>query len=180
MIDETGAHLEPPLRQTWAPQGQTPVVKAWRRPEKISAIGALTVSPRRGKLGLYWDVQRDAYRVDDFVRFVRDLRRQLGTKLLVVWDNLRGHHAAEKRFRGQGVVFRHLPPYAPDLDPVEPVWGHTKGNALANWAPEDTDELEDAVHNHLADLNHAPQLLKGFFAAAGLRLMKPLRSKGSG
>jgi transposase len=127
---------------------------------------------------LYWEVQRNAYRTADLVRFVRDLRRQLGTKLLIVWDNLRGHHAAAKRFRGKGVLFRYLPPYAPDLCPVEAVWGHTKGTALANWAPEDTDELEDAVHDHLADLNHSPTLLQSFFAAAGLRLQKPLRNKG--
>lgn len=180
MIDETGAHLEPPLRQTWAPQGETPVVKAWRRPEKISAVAALTISPRRGRLGLYWEVQRDAYRTGDFVRFVRALRRQLGAKLLVVWDNLRGHHAAQRRCRGRGVVFEYLPPYAPDLCAVEPVWGHTKGNALANWAPEDTDELENAVHDHLADLNHTPPLLRSFFAAAGLQLMRPLKDKGRG
>jgi len=102
------------------------------------------------------------------------------TSGLVVWDNLRGHHSAERHFLSQGVVFDYLPPDALDLCPVEPVWGHTKGNALANWAPGDTDELENTVHDHLAGLNHTPPLLRSFFAVAGLQLRKPLKNKGRG
>jgi hypothetical protein len=45
--------LTPTVRRTYAPRGETPILKSWDRHDRISAIGALTVSPKRQRLGLF-------------------------------------------------------------------------------------------------------------------------------
>src|SRR5690606_27272177 len=44
-IDETGFRLQPVNRRTWAPCGETPVQRAWDRYDRLSVIGAITISP---------------------------------------------------------------------------------------------------------------------------------------
>lgn len=50
-LDETGFLLLPPVRKTWAPRGQTPVLRHWTCRDKLSAITALTVSQHRPRDG---------------------------------------------------------------------------------------------------------------------------------
>ena len=55
LIDESGFLLSPLVRRTLAPRGQTPVLKTWGgHRERVSATAALTISPRRRRLGLYF------------------------------------------------------------------------------------------------------------------------------
>ena len=63
-----------------------------------------------------------------------------------------------------------LPPYAPDLDPVEEVWNHTKCVDLANFVPDDLDELHEAVIDSLEQQAASPLLKKACFDFAGLRI----------
>lgn len=62
----------------------------------------------------------------------------------------------------------YLPAYAPELNPVEGVWGHTKSNALGNYEALTVCDLEETVDQALADLHHTPQLLQSFIHGAQL------------
>jgi transposase len=62
-----------------------------------------------------------------------------------------------------------LPPYAPDLNPVEHVWGHTKHGDLANFAPADIEVLQEAVLTSFVRKRGNQRLLRSFFRAAGLK-----------
>ena len=53
-LDETGFMLQPLNRRTWAPRGETPVQYAWDRRDRLSVIGALTLSPVRQRIGFYF------------------------------------------------------------------------------------------------------------------------------
>jgi hypothetical protein len=56
--------LQPTVRRTWAPRGETPISHAWDRHDRLSVLSALTVSPgargrrrrRRRRVGLLFDV----------------------------------------------------------------------------------------------------------------------------
>jgi transposase len=61
-----------------------------------------------------------------------------------------------------------LPPYAPDLNPAEQVWNHTKYADLANVIPEDVADLEEAVGDSIAAQHRHPLLLGPYFRFAGL------------
>lgn len=53
-VDESGFMMIPPVRRTWAPVGDTPIVRHYYRRDRISVIGGLSVSPERRRLGFYF------------------------------------------------------------------------------------------------------------------------------
>jgi transposase len=65
-------------------------------------------------------------------------------------------------------VYR-LPPYAHELNPVEPVWSHLK-RSLANLAKHNISQLTALVKTRLKRMQYRPGLLDGFLAGTGLDL----------
>jgi transposase len=171
-LDETGFLLQPTRRRTWAPRGQTPVQHAWDRHDRLSAISALSVSPRRHRLGLHFHLQRRNVHAEDLAPFLCKLHRQLARRIILVWDRSRPHRKAATtllaKFRWLRVEW--LPAYAPDLDPCEECWNHAKYSDLANFIPADLAELQQAVAASLGRQRSKPALLRSFFGYAGLGL----------
>ena len=62
-----------------------------------------------------------------------------------------------------------LPPYAHELNPVEPVWSHLK-RSLANLAKRNLPQLTALVKTRLRRMQYRPALLEGFLASTGLDL----------
>jgi transposase len=62
-----------------------------------------------------------------------------------------------------------LPPYAHELNPVEPVWSHLK-RSLANLAKRNLPQLTALVKTRLRRMLYRPALLAGFLASTGLDL----------
>lgn len=168
-MDESGFMLQPVVRRTWAPQGQTPVQYSWDRHDRLSAISALTASPVRRRLGLYFRLQEENFRGEAAAEFLVQVRRALGRPLLVVWDRWSVHRKAARLLAprlGEGIDFEWLPPYAPELNPTEQVWTHTKYADLANFIPEDVGHLRLEVAASITDQRSTPSLLRSFFAHA--------------
>lgn len=173
LVDESGFLLQPLVRRTWAPAGQTPVLEAWDRRDRISAIAALALSPKRRRVRLFFRLLDHNARAEDFVAFLNDLRLDLGRKLHVVWDNLGAHRKAENFFAAidcRWVQFHRLPPYAPELNPVEHVWSTGKWGPLANAPPEDLCQMRTDIDAELARQASEQQLLRAHFRWAELDL----------
>jgi transposase len=170
-LDETGLMLQPLVRRTWAPKGQTPVMYCWDRHDRLSVIGALTLAARRRRIGLYFAVHRKNIQSDELEAFLRQVQRTLGKRLIVVWDRWPVHRGAAKRFAGdERFWFEWLPPYAPDLNPVEQVWSHTKYGDLANYIPDDVLDLQLEFDIAMDRLKNTPELLRSFYHGAELEL----------
>jgi transposase len=160
--------LTPLVRRTYAPRGKTPIQKCWSRHDRISAISAITISPRRNRLGLYFkllDDNRNA-KAKDIVDFLRLLDRHIQRPLSVIWDRINIHDAAKlvKEFllRHKRIKTYKLPAYAPDLNPDEGVWNHTKYARLANFAPADKDDLRNTIDSELDKLRSRKDLITSF------------------
>ena len=165
--------LQPVCRRTWAPRGQTPILRQWDRRDRLSAISALTMAPRRRRFGLYWDTYRHNIHAAQVLAFLRALRRHLPRGFTLVWDRSRPHRAKLVQAwlaRHPRIVVEELPAYAPELNPVEQVWGHAKYGDLANFTPDDLDALEQAVLTTLATTREHRHLLAAFFRAARLEM----------
>lgn len=165
--------LQPVVRRTWAPRGQTPVQYSWGRRGRLSVISAITISPRRRRLGLYFQVYETNIRAEQVMAFLTLLHRWLGRKLIVVLDRLSAHRKAIRLLQAahpDWLEVEWLPPYAPDLNPVEMVWNHTKYGALANFIPNDLDDLYQAVTCSLSKARSQPELLRSFFRRPRLEL----------
>ena len=170
-LDETGLMLQPLVRRTWAPRGERPVMYCWDRRDRISVIAGLTLSARRRHVGLYFATHWHNVRTDEVERFVRHVQRQLGRPLTVVMDRLPAHRAAARRLAGDGrFVVEWLPAYAPDLNPVEPAWSHTKYGDLANYVPDDALDLKVEADLALEVKRGDQKLLRSFFQAARLKV----------
>lgn len=166
--------MAPLVRRTWAPVGQTPILyQRGRSHERVSMIAALTVSPRRRRVGLYFSLLPNENVVtQNLLRFVRALRRELGSPIVLVWDRLNVHRSVstQLRRRSRSIHPVFLPPYAPDLNPVEPFWAYLKMNPLANHAPLDVDELGRRAKRHTRRIARDQVLLRSFLQATPLFL----------
>jgi len=137
----------------------------------LSVIGSLSLSPRRRRIGVAFALHDENIRTPQVVDYLRWLHRQLRRPLLVVMDRLSVHRAAVRQLHQAGAAWldvEWLPAYAPDLNPVEPMWGHTKCCDLANFVPDDVDHLRDAVINSVGDLEFNQRLKRSFFQTAEL------------
>lgn len=70
-LDETGFLLILPVRKTWAPRGQTPVVRHHQKRERISVIGGLSVSPKRRHIGLFYQLHGENIQQSEVWFFLR-------------------------------------------------------------------------------------------------------------
>ena len=98
------------------------------------------ISPRRRHVGAYFGLLPEAnYDGDAVLAFLKQLRRTVRVPLTLIWDRLRAHRY--EPVAGWLAQHRHdmraylLPPYAPELNPVELIWGYAKAHPLANFAP---------------------------------------------
>ena len=92
-------------------------------------------------------------------------------KLIVVMDRWSVHRkAARSLFGDERFWIEWLPPYAPDLNPVEHVWNHTKYGDLANYVPDDVLDLEIELEMSIEQTRERPELLRSFFHAAELNV----------
>jgi transposase len=165
--------LQPTVRRTWAPRGQTPVQYSWDRRDRLSSISAVTVSPQRQRLGLYFDVLQHNVKTDDFERFIATLLRRLGRGITLVMDRYQVHRSAAKRLVarfGKRIRIEWLPAYAPDLNPDEQVWNRAKYTDLANFVPDDIEALGHALVASLRNTRSQQALLRSFFKHARLSL----------
>ena len=172
-LDESGYLLQPLRRRVWAPRGRTPLQDAWDRHDRITAIAALSRGPWAARLGLYYMLLDHNAKAADLVRFLREVHRHLRRPIILVCDRLRAHGAAVRQLLESSTTWisvEWLPPYAPDLDPVEDVWNQSKYADLANVVPDDVDDLRRKLIDVLETYRHEPNRLYSFFSAAGLSL----------
>src|SRR3989454_6171902 len=109
-LDESGFLLLPTVRRTWAPRGETPLLRHRYRRDKVSAISALTVSPRRHRYGLYAHFHCDNISQVEVALFLRLLLRHLAGPIIVLWDGGAIHGGAGG---GRGPPPPPPPPPAP-------------------------------------------------------------------
>jgi transposase len=181
-LDETGVFLTPLVRRTWAPRGQTPALRTRTRHHRhLSAIGALSISPKRRRLGWYLHFHADrSIRQEQVIRFLRDLLRHVRGEIFLLWDRLNAHRGRQvKRFleRHPRLHADFLPPYAPELNPNEYGWAYLKGHTLANCCPGDLDELQTTVHELTPEIQDNQSLLRGFVAATELPIRLPRKPR---
>lgn len=182
LIDESGLLLNPLVRRSWALAGRTPVVGGdGGHRKKVSVIGAVSISPAAGRLGLYFATLPDGFfTAEEVVQFLRGLLRHLRGRVVVVWDRGPNHKGPVVRAflrRNRRVRLEMLPPYAPELNPVEQVWGWLTYGELANFVPDGLAELDDAVIDRLIEVKFDPGLLRNLWDGSDLPFPKRRRVK---
>ncbi len=174
-IDESGLLFAPLRHRSWAPRGRTPVLRQRNDAHhKVSAIAALCVSPDRARVRCFFRLYPDAnIKARHIVGFLRNLQRHLRSPIVLLWDRFSAHRAVLiqdycRRVRTLRLVF--FPAYAPELDPVEYLWGYLKTRPLANFTPLNLEALARTARRHTRRLQRSEALLRSFIRHSPLSL----------
>jgi hypothetical protein len=174
--DESGFSLLPSVRATWAPRGETPVLRHHLNTcKRLSMSAAVCFRPDASDAALVFAMQPGSYNDEALMEFLTELHRHLdGAKVTLIWDGLPSHRSrAMKQFikaQRRWLVVEPLPPYAYDLNPVEQVWGNLKGTELANLCPDTIGEAAEIVDEGLCRIGSETRLCFAFLRHCGLRL----------
>lgn len=163
-IDESAAMMAPHLQRTWAPRGRTPVFyQRGRHRAKVSIIAAVTVRDAFKRPHLYFRLYPNGnIGKREVVAFLRQLRRQIRSRIILIWDRLSSHRSPEvvtycSRHR---IQLELLPAYAPELNPVEYTWSYLKTKPLANFAPRELSALTHKTRSAARTMQRRPAIVQ--------------------
>lgn len=165
-IDESGLSERPCRARTWAPKGETPVLQyvfGWKHLSVIAGVSFVR---------FYFRFYAGSIKAPQIVEFLRALKATIGRKLLIVWDGLRAHRSRLVRQyvesqRG-AIALEFLPPYAPELNPVEYIWGYLKTHAMPNFCAKNLAHLKTHAGSRLRSMQRRKTLVRAFWQQAEL------------
>jgi transposase len=132
----------------WIPrEDRDPIVLHAPTRKSVALFGAVNLLT--GTLVTMFAPQFDAITFEAFLRLLSHHRRRSRNRTAIILDNARYHHASllapflEQRQSFLRLDF--LPPYSPDLNPIERVWKLLRKLATHNCYFATLEELTDAV-----------------------------------
>ncbi len=124
-LDESGFVQDMPRLHGYAPIGQRCYgVHDWKAYGRTNAIGAL-IGTRLITVSLF---QTNINALIFKSWLVQDLLPKLPFQSIIVMDNAAFHKTSEIKniIEEAGHILEYLPPYSPDLNPIEKKWAHAK------------------------------------------------------
>jgi transposase len=165
-LDETAALTNLVRLRARSPRGERACGTApCGRWERLTVLGALAAGGIVGAMTI--EAATDGAIFAAFLsRVLLPRLRDERPDAVLVLDNLSAHKARGVRglLDGSGFAYRYLPPYSPDLNPIEPVWAKVKARLRAEGA-RTAEALHGAVGRALDGIT--PSDARGFFRHAG-------------
>ena len=150
-FDEVKFQLGPVYKRIWFPKGKKPKGAFFWSSKKLLTFGALTSHHKF--FYEFYDVQ-NSLTFRHFLRtFIKTLSRK--KKYVFILDNA-GFHKTQtvRNLLGEYSSFisvEYLPPYSPELNPIETNWKVTKNNVTKSQYFPTIDEMQDALENFWAE-----------------------------
>ena len=146
-LDETGFNLHVGVTRAWSEVGQTPVlVVPTNKGQNLSALVCIST------VGVKMVTVKDgAFNSTDFVAFLTDMANQnpalLSGEATLVMDNARIHHAVNviQFLEEKGIRYIFLPPYSPELNPIELLFGTVKAQYRRDGPARTREEMKERV-----------------------------------
>jgi transposase len=169
-VDESGFYLLPAAVRTYAPRGQTPILRVPLSRDHLSAISGIS-----GDGALLLMAQEHSLTSRDVVRFLRYLLELIPHPLLVIWDGGPIHRGQPVKdllvaVGPDRVWVEQLPSYAPELNPDEGIWQYLKRVELRNVCCRSLDHLRAALREAIIRLCGRPNLIHSCIRQAGYRV----------
>lgn len=150
--------------QMWIPpETKDPVLLHHPTRRSVGYFGAVRLRDGR----FQFRRETDKFNAATFFEFMKGLRRasiRSGRRVVVITDNAKYHHARlHKPWReahGGDFVLDYLPPYSPELNPIERVWKLTRRRCLHNRYFPELDLVIDAVEEEFAQWTKGSDLLR--------------------
>lgn len=152
--DESSFYFSPEPRRIWAPKGSKPILRIHSGKKRLNVIGAIDPIQRRG----YFQYIKNLDAVN-FGQFLRGILAQYpeNHKIYMILDNARSHHAKMLQkwlqINNYRLKLKFLPPYSPDLNPIEGIWKDAKSKATYNEFYEKFEEFQSSLSKTLHELS---------------------------
>ncbi len=163
LVDETGAHTAMTRAYGRAPRGQRARGAVPGRWTSVALVAGLRRSGVVAPLAFEGAMEAPTFRA----HVKQILTPELRPGDVVIWDNLKPHADRQARaaVAGVGAAVEPLPPYSPDLTPIEGMWSKVKG-VLRSVAGRTTEAVYEGMGQALALV--CPQDIQGWFGLCGL------------
>jgi len=166
--DEAGIRSDYHAGTTWAPVGQTPVVKATGARHSLNMISAATAQGL-----LRFATYTGSFTGARFIEFCRKLMADTEGPVYLVVD---GHPTHRSKLVKEFVASTDgalklfvLPAYSPQLNPDEWVWKNVKHDRVGRTSVTGPDEFKSKIIGALRRLQKLPHIVRAFFADPDLR-----------
>src|SRR5918995_200674 len=148
-LDEMGVRSDAAGGPSWAPMGQTPVIKRTGKRFRVNMLSAIS---NQGLLRFRLFV--GSFTGPVFIDFLRRLLRDCdGRRVHLIVDGHPVHRAkavsAWVGRHGDQIELHFLPGYSPELNPVELLNHDVKANAAGRRRPRSAGELRAELHGYL-------------------------------
>jgi transposase len=162
-LDEMGVRSDAAAGRSWAPIGQTPVIKRTGKRFRVNMLSAVS---NAGMLRFRLFV--GSFSGPVFIDFLRRLLRDMGgRKVHLIVDGHPVHRAkavgAWVGRHADRIELHFLPGYSPELNPVELLNHDVKANAAGRRRPRSADELREELYGYLRGRQRQPEVLVRFF-----------------
>ena len=162
-LDEMGVRSDAATGRSWAPIGQTPVIKRTGKRFRVNMLSAIS---NAGMLRFRLFV--GSFNGPVFIDFLRRLLRDCGgRKVHLILDGHPVHRAklvsAWVGRHAEQIELHFLPGYSPELNPVELLNHDVKANAAGRRRPRSAGELRQELQGYLRRRQRQPQVLVRFF-----------------
>jgi transposase len=166
--DEAGLRSDYHGGTTWAPVGQTPIVRTTGARHSINMISAVTA-----KGAMHFTTFIGKMNAEVFISYCRSILHDDGGIVFLILDGHPVHRSrAVKEFaastKGKLRLF-FLPPYSPELNPDEWVWKNVKHDRVGKTAITSFDDLRRKAESAMLRLQRLPELVRAFFRDPCLR-----------
>ena len=168
--DEARLGLQPTIRRTWSPRGKRYIATQVRKYQWVYVYAF--VHPMTGKS--FWLILPSVntklmnMALDEFSRYIDPKKK----KLIVLLIDGAGWHRSEALETPENIRIFPIPPYSPELQPVECGWPMLK-ESVSNGYYDDLDSLEETLSKRCEWLSGHPDTLKG---AVGFRWIQEIES----
>ncbi len=166
--DETGISNQDQIGRSYAPKGQTPVV---RRSAKRVTQGMISAVSNRGLMRFM--LYEGALTADGFIAFLRRVTKDAGRKVVLIVDNLKVHKAGKVtawvESHGHEIELCYLPPYAPDHNPTEYLNNDLKQQLRQQPQPGSKEELIGRTRSVLRTIQRSPERVRAYFTPEPVR-----------
>ena len=147
------------IMKTWFPVGQQRIIPTYGKHEGVKLVGCLDY-----ETGQVYVEEHDKYDAAVFLSFLENVLRRYPHQLIVmILDNAKIHHAKllteflESNKERLHLLF--LPPYSPNLNKIEELWGWLKDAVINNVFFHTRDEIQQAVQKFVQWINTVPQMV---------------------
>ena len=147
------------IMKTWFPKGKQRIIPTYGKHEGVKLVGFLDY-----ETGHVYVEEHKKYDAEVFLQFLKNVLCQYPNgKIVIILDNAKIHHAKllkefleENRNR---LEFVYLPPYSPNLNKIEELWGWLKDSVINNVFFHSREDIQEAVQKFIDWITTVPQMV---------------------